>query len=213
MKNMTISFIDKAIIAATVIGLIAWFVTSPKDAEVSANRLILVVALTPLPIFWKLLHKRFNGWAIFAAYIMIAIGVAIISTEKPNELAVSFLFAAASTAGLVLYSGRRNPLEIEELRPTVIWMVVNGLWDQLAKEGLPPDEIERLKRLTPEERERLMASVLKPSARTKHPRLTEDKEGWTINGYGYGRFGSGFYQDGMLISESDDFWASRENDI
>lgn len=185
MKNMTISFIDKAIIAATVIGLIAWFVTSPKDAEVSANRLILVVALTPLPIFWKLLHKRFNGWAIFAAYIMIAIGVAIISTEKPNELAVSFLFAAASTAGLVLYSGRRNPLEIEELRPTVIWMVVNGLWDQLAKEGLPPDEIERLKRLTPEERARdLRASIRVPLKVERRSKWGPDEHFSGFSAYG-----------------------------
>jgi hypothetical protein len=49
----------------------------------------------------------------------------------------------------------------------VAWAAIHGLWDQLAKEGIPADEIERLKKLTQEERARLMASLMASVERTK----------------------------------------------
>jgi hypothetical protein len=110
-------------------------------------------------LIWKPLHRRFRWWAIIFASFGFALGgfLALIARTPGEIFAVVFLIAGSIAA---LYEGRQKP--IEERRPTVAWMVVNGLWDQLAKEGLPPDEIERLKRLTPEERARLMEQIKRP---------------------------------------------------
>jgi len=115
-------------------------------------------------LIWKPLHRRFRWWAIIFASFGFALGgfLALIARTPGEIFAVVFLIAGSIAA---LYEGRQKP--IEERRPTVAWMVVNGLWDQLAKEGLPPDEIERLKRLTPEERARLMAELKRPVEKLK----------------------------------------------
>lgn len=46
-------------------------------------------------------------------------------------------------------------------------MVINGHWELLAKSGVPADEIERLKRLTREERAALMASLKARHGKTR----------------------------------------------
>lgn len=157
---------------------------------------------------WKPLHNRFSGWAVLSFYLFVffaAIAVAIAIAEPWRSKAWFAAVLCGSVSVLCLVSGKRPPIE---RRPTVAWMVIHGLWDQLEKEGLPPDEIERLKRLSPEERAALMAAIRVPHKREK-PRYSEDKDGWTVNGYGYGRFGAGLYQDGVLISEDDEFWVTR----
>lgn len=128
------------------------------------NRLIGVALIALFILIWKPLHKRFRWWAIIFASFGFALGgfLALIARTPGEIFAVVFLIAGSIAA---LYEGRQKP--IEERRPTVAWMVVNGLWDQLAKEGLPPDEIERLKRLTPEERARLMAELKRPVEKLK----------------------------------------------
>lgn len=76
----------------------------------------------------------------------------------------AFICAFAGVARLIT---SKRPTE---QRPTVAWMVVNGLWDRLAKEGLPAAEIERLKRLTPGERAELMASFSVPIQARRRPK-------------------------------------------
>lgn len=175
MDNTTsASFKDKAILAAIAIGLAAWFIASAENGDTAINRAILVAAFVPLVFIWKPLHWRFSGWAIFGAYIMIALGVAIIFVSRePGDWVAPFLFGTA-VAGFVLYSGRLEP--VEQRRVDVAWCVVHGLWDQLEKMGLPSGEIARLKKLSPEERAGLMAAIRKPRAwagvgRTTQPRF------------------------------------------
>lgn len=134
------------------------------------NRLIAVALIVLLVLIWKPLHRRFRWWAIIFASLGFAIGgfLALIARTPGEIFAVAFLIAGSIAA---LYGGRQKP--IEQRKPTVAWMVIHGLWDQLAKEGLPPDEIERLKRLTPEERAGLMAEIMKPVLTYNHPRVED----------------------------------------
>ncbi|WP_333840937.1 hypothetical protein [Pelomicrobium sp.] len=156
---MHTSSVGKAIVAATAIGLIAWFVASAVNGEAATGRAILVAAFVPLVLIWKPLRKRFSGWAIFAAYVLMALGIAlVVVSKKPYDWVAPFLFTTA-IAGLVLYSGRLKP--IEQRRIDVAFCVTHGLWDQLEKQGIPPEEIEQLKKLSPEERAGLMASFKK----------------------------------------------------
>lgn len=126
--------------------------------DINTARIIFIGMTVFFILAWKPLHRRFRGWAIVAAYLILLFVLATYGDLKPDERWMSWLIAASSV--LVLFANRQKP--IEERRPTVAFMVVHGLWDMLAKEGLPPDEIERLKRLTPEERERLMAVLMRP---------------------------------------------------
>lgn len=128
------------------------------------NRLIAVALIVLLVLIWKPLHRRFRGWAIIFASLGFAIGgLAALFARTPGEIFAAAFIIAGSIAAL--YGGRQKP--IEQRKPTVAWMVVNGLWGQLAKEGLPPDEIERLKRLTVDERARLMAELKWPLEKLK----------------------------------------------
>lgn len=120
------------------------------------NRLIAVALIVLLVLIWKPLHKRFRGWAIIFASLGFGLGgfLALIARTPGEIFAAAFIIAGSIAA---LYGGRQKP--IEQRKPTVTWMVVNGLWDRLAKAGVPADEIEQLKRLTPEERARLMKQL------------------------------------------------------
>jgi len=132
----------------------------------------------------------------------------IIAPERSKAWLAFSISAVAAI--LFLLTNRQKP--IEERRPTVAWMVVHGLWNQLAKEGLPANEIERLKKLTPEERARLGESFRVPAKVTRKPLYSEDNGGFVANGYGYGRSGLGLYQDGVPISLSDeDEWVTRSS--
>lgn len=112
---------------------------------------------------WKPLHRRFSGWAIVAAYMMFLFALAILGSVKSHEQWVPVLVVVIGI--LVLFANRQKP--IEKRKPTVAWAVIHGLWDQLEKEGLPPDEIERLKRMTVDERARLMAELRRPLEKLK----------------------------------------------
>lgn len=159
-KNTRMRFGEKLVLAATAIGLVAWFVASAGNGEAATGRAILVSAFLPLVLIWKPLRKRFGGWAIFAAYVSMALGIALVVVSKKPYDWVAPVFFTTAIAGLVLYSGRLKP--IEQRRTDVAFCVTHGLWDQLEELGLPSNEIERLKKLSPEERAGLMASFKKP---------------------------------------------------
>lgn len=141
--------------------------------DINTARIIFIGMTVFFILAWRPLHRRFRGWAIVAAYLILLFVLATYGDLKPDERWMSWLIAASSV--LVLLANRQKPIEERDF--TVAFMVVHGLWDQLAKEGLPPDEIERLKRLTPEERARLMAEISKPVYKYDHPR-PEDFWSW-----------------------------------
>jgi hypothetical protein len=133
---------------------------------------------------WKPLHRRFRGWAIIRAYLLFALAMAapIFAPHEHNTWEAFFICMAAAT--LTLLTNRHKP--IEERRPTVAWAAIHGLWDQLAKEGIPADEIERLKKLTQEERARLMAPLLASVERAKRgvlqKKVADDPDYWSYGG-------------------------------
>ncbi|TXF11210.1 hypothetical protein [Pelomicrobium methylotrophicum] len=129
------------------------------DQHVGKNALMICLIVAPFVAAWKPLHKRFRTWAILVSYFFVLTGwMGVLSPNSPDDW-MAMPLGLASSAVFLLFN-RRKP--VEQRKPTVAWMVIHGLWDQLAKEGVPPDEIERLKRLTPEERARLMAEIMKP---------------------------------------------------
>lgn len=145
------------------------------ESVVGEVALVICLLLPPLVIAWEPLYRRFRAKAILSSYCGLLCGLMLIGpflVGKGTSIA-QVLFSAIflTVAVLILKDGRRKP--IEQRKPTVAWMVVNGLWDQLAKEGLPADEIERLKRLTPEERARLMAEIMRPVFTYNHPRVED----------------------------------------
>jgi hypothetical protein len=159
---------------------------------------------------WKPLHRRFRGLGILCAYLLFALAMVapIFAPHDRDTWSAFFMLVVMAILTLLMY--RQKP--IEERRPTVAWAVIHGLWDQLAKDGIPADEIERLKKLTQEERARLMASFRVTAKKARRPLYSEDEGGFVTNGYGYGRFGLGLYQDGVPISRSDeDEWVSRSS--
>jgi hypothetical protein len=114
---------------------------------------------------WKPLHRRFRGWSVLSAYLLFALAMAAPIFAPHEHDAWKAFFVCMAAATITLLTGRQKP--IEERRPTVAWAAIHGLWDQLAKDGIPADEIERLKKLTPEERARLMASLMASVERAK----------------------------------------------
>lgn len=135
------------------------------------NRLIGVALIALFILIWKPLHKRFRWWAIILASFCFGLGgfLAFFARTPVEIFVVAFLIAGGIAS---LYEGRQKP--IEQRKPTVAWMVIHGLWDQLAKEGLPADEIDRLKRLTPEEKARLMETFKVPPK----PKRLKQKRDW-----------------------------------
>lgn len=127
-------------------------------------------------MIWKPLYKHFSGWGVLISYLSfsfsaIAAAIAIVEPWRHSAWFVSLFCLAVGVLWLV--TSKRPPIE---RKPTVAWMVVNGLWDQLVKEGMPADEIERLKRLTPEERAGLMASLMAPTKARRHLNLEPDDD-------------------------------------
>jgi hypothetical protein len=114
---------------------------------------------------WKPLHHRFQGWAVLCAYLFFALAMVTPIFDPHGRDTWKAFFVWMAVAALVLLANRQKP--IEERSPTVAWMVVHGLWDQLAEVGISADEIERLKKLTPEELARLMTPLMASVERAK----------------------------------------------
>lgn len=119
-------------------------------------QLVFLGVFAVFAVGWKPLHKRFRAWAILAAYFFMLLGVlSVVSPEKPDDwqaLPLALVFAA-----VFLFFNRQKP--IEQGRSDLVFMILNGHWDLLAKSGVPADEIERMKRLTQEERAALAESL------------------------------------------------------
>ncbi|WP_126448300.1 hypothetical protein [Sulfuricystis multivorans] len=139
------------------------------------GKMAIVVSLLAIPSIPFLILKK---WFRLQAIVLASFGLV---TAIAFSVDGSFLWAAFFIVGSIaaLYEGRQKP--IEQRKPTVAWMVVHGLWDQLEKEGLPADEIERLKKLTPEERERLMAFIRRPQIKSQNT-MRRRSSGYSIYG-------------------------------
>lgn len=123
-----------------------------------------LVAAAMLALFvlaWKPLHKRFKAQAIIIFYLMVAsaAGMVVIMIFEPRHLKDWWVPVFCLAAGLAwLLSFRR---EVTSFIPaTSYWKIVQGSWRELELEGLPPNQIERLKRMTPEERKRLVLNEI-----------------------------------------------------
>lgn len=134
---------------------------------IAAGTLVLFI------LIWKPLYKRFTLGGILGFYLLfffsVICAVAVLDPQHHKDWWVAPSCLAVGVLWLV--TSKRPPIE---RKPTVAWMVVNGLWDQLVKEGMPADEIERLKRLTPEERAGLMASLKPPVKARRHRKWETD---------------------------------------
>lgn len=135
--------------------LIYAFYAGPQFV-IGSLKLIIMLVLAVLA--WKPLHKRFRAWAILYLYffIMTFVGVGLKEDVSLSELTPALLGGLA-LSGFFLLIGRQKPIEQRE--PSVAFLVLHGCWDALAEKGVPADEIERLKRLTREERAALWASL------------------------------------------------------
>ena len=140
---------------------------------------------------WKPLHNRFTAQAIIVFYLLsgLSVPLAVMIYDDPGHAKDLWvpLFAVASGA-MWLFTFKR---EVRSFIPaTSYWKVVQGLWHELEKEGLPPNQIERLKRMTPEERAReLRASIIRAQTKAKQAKWKPDDEDddWVIymNPYSY----------------------------
>lgn len=120
--------------------------------------------------FWSRLLKRHEFGEIFSAFMLFGVGLASVvaifgeltsnSKSTPFEgyyVAMSLLGIFAVMGGLFsLKTGKRHH---SEPRYSVIDLALQGRWDLLERAGVPKNEIEQLKRLTPEERAVILAPL------------------------------------------------------
>lgn len=130
-------------------------------------RFMAIVWLVLAFLVWKLLHKWFRTWAILFSYFQVSAPLIILPSDPSASLSDLWwlLFIAFAFSAIVLLFNRRKP--IEQRGPDLASMIINGHWDLLAKEGVPADEVARLKRLTREERAALWAALIAPWERLK----------------------------------------------
>lgn len=122
------------------------------------SRLVMIAWLVLAVLAWKPLHKRFRAWAILFSYFQVSLPLILVSDPSAslsNFLGV--LLLALFFSAIVLLFNRQKP--IEQRRPDLAFMILNGHWELLAKNGVPADEIERMKRLTQEDRAALAESL------------------------------------------------------
>lgn len=145
------------VFTATFLGL--FFVFGLGGGEwVMLTRFMMIVWLVLMVLAWKPLHKRFRAWAILFSYFQV--GVPLILLSDPSVSLSDFqgaLLLALVFSVVVLLFNRQKP--IEQRDPSLAFMIIHGLWELLEKKGVSTDEIERMKRLTQEERAALWAAL------------------------------------------------------
>ena len=160
--------------AAAFLGL--FFVFGLGGGErVMLTRFMMIVWLVLMVLAWKPLHKRFQAWAILSAYFLMSIPLALVS--DPSASLSGFLeglLPALVISVVVLLFNRQKP--IEQRMPSLAFMIINGHWELLAKNGVPADEIERMKRLTQEERAALWAALSKGKGSSRSQKMTSNRD-------------------------------------
>jgi hypothetical protein len=128
----------------------------------------LFLMIVVFALAWKPLRRRFRGWAVLSAYLLFTVAATVVLVA-PDHPRVWLAFSLNVLAAILILLTSRQGIgdRLEERSPTVAWMVVHGLWDQLAKAGVPAGEIERLKRLPAEERANLMARLMASAERAR----------------------------------------------
>lgn len=124
------------------------------------SRLVMIAWLALAVLAWKPLHKRFRAWAILFSYFQMSLPLILLSDPSASLSGLlRGLFLVFAISAIVLLFNRQKP--IEQRRPDLAFMILNGHWELLAKNGVPADEIDRMKRLTQEERADLWAALSK----------------------------------------------------
>lgn len=139
------------------------------------SRLVMIAWLVLGVLAWKPLHKRFRAWAILFAYFQMSLPLMLVSDPSASLSGfLGVLLLALVFSVVVLLFNRQKP--IEQRRPDLAFMILNGHWDLLAKNGVPADEIERMKRLTQEERAALWAALSKGKGSSRSQKMTSNRD-------------------------------------
>ena len=125
------------------------------------GRLMMIVWFVLMVLTWKPLHKRFRAIAILGSYFFWMIPLLYLAEEPSWSLSefLQLLFLVLAISAVFLLLGRHAPIERRSM--DVASMVLYGHWELLAQQGVPADEIERLKRLSQEERAALWDALFK----------------------------------------------------
>lgn len=122
------------------------------------SRLVMIAWLVLAVLAWKPLHKRFRAWAILFSYFQMSLPLILVSDPSASVSGLlKALFFVLTISAIVLLFNRQKP--IEQRRPDLAFMIINGHWELLAKNGVPADELDRMKRLTQEERAAIANSL------------------------------------------------------
>jgi hypothetical protein len=156
-------------------------------------------------ITWRPLRKRFIANTIIMFYMSLSvIGVSLVA-QYPF-----YFFLGVFHFCLAIFSARERPEP--KILVNLFSPAVTGDWELLASKGVPEYWIEKLKKMNPYERVSFMNSLCRPVdeilRKKKRKQLvyySEDKQGFVTNGYGMGRMGFGFYEDGTCLSDSDSY--------
>lgn len=201
------------VVVAAFLGLFFVFGLGGGEQKILA-RFMMIVWLVLMVLAWKPLHKRFQAWAILISYLQVGfpliIGVPLVITGSDPSMSLSsfsgiMLFAIfSSVVFLLLGRQKTKPKPIEQRRPDLASMVINGHWELLAQEGLPSDEIERLKRMTKKERADLWATLTKGRRRYSSARkitsnrddFFDDFDNFGLNDYSGFSLGSPWHKTG-----------------
>lgn len=158
--------------AAAFLGL--FFVFNGGE-QFMLSRLVMIAWLVLAVLAWKPLHKRFRAWAILFAYFQMSLPLILLSDPSASLSGLlRGLFLVFAISAIVLLFNRQKP--IEQRRPDLAFMILNGHWELLAKNGVPADEIERMKRLTQEERAALWAALSKGRGTSRAQKSAQDRE-------------------------------------
>lgn len=160
--------------AAAFLGL--FFVFGLDGGErVMLTRFMMIIWLMLMVLAWKPLHKRFQAWAILFSYFQVSLPLILLSDPSASLSGLlRALFLVFAISAIVLLLNRQKP--IEQRRPDLAFMILNGHWDLLAKNGVPADEIERMKRLTQEERAALWAALSKGKGSSRSQKMTSNRD-------------------------------------
>lgn len=127
--------------------------------------LSMIALFVLMVLAWKPLRKRFKAWGIvwscLALGALLFFNLGFVNSEPHIPLRAYLYFNFVMLGCFVIFLLSSRPEPIEQRRPDLAFMILNGHWELLAKNGVPADEIERLKRLTREERAALWTASLK----------------------------------------------------
>jgi hypothetical protein len=145
-----------------------------------------VPLLASIP-FWSRLLERHEFDGILSASMLFGVGlasvVAILGGLTSNSKSTPFegYYVAMSALGILavmggLFSLKTGKRHYSEPRYSVIDLALQGRWDLLERAGVPKNEIEQLKRLTPQQRALILAPLKRRAEKAVEQSFTSVKK-------------------------------------